>query len=384
MISKSNHLFNKGFYQVGSQRFFSKFQAVIQSQKTGIFPQWNFNEDVYTQQDWAIEPPESLWEIYRQRAQQIRDTYDHVVIMFSGGSDSTNILQSFLFNDIPVDEIFMYGPFSTKQGRQGPLTRSAENMFREIDMVAIPYLNELRKNHNFAITTYDWTNDIANGFQDADWIWTDVGNRFVPSTPGKNKLFENSPLSMSKLESGKTVCFVTGIDKPRLILKEGVIYFAFLDYFTSLGAGHKYLIDKKDWCVEELFYWSPDMPQLVIKQAHVMKNYFLQNPDKQYLIERSDLSSWKYKESYFELAKKLIYPFWNPDAYQAAKPSKQTFLELDNWFIYSNRESRNFWLAGLEEAKKVIDPYWITQDDDPRFVGSWSKWYPISRVKSPG
>lgn len=381
MISSTSHLYNKGFYQVGEQKFFSKFQAVMASQQTGHFPEWNFNNDAFGLQDWSLEPKETLWEIYKQRAQQLRDQYDYVVLLYSGGSDSTNILQSFLFNNIPIDEAFCYGPFSTNQGRSGPLTTSAENMFREIDIVALPYLRELSKHHKFTVTTYDWTNDIINGFDNADWIWTDVGTRFVASTPGKNRIFENSPNAMAQLEAGKKVCFISGIDKPRIMLKDGIFYFAFLDYFTSLGTGQKNLIDGKEWFVEELFYWTPDMPKLVIKQAHVMMQYFKNNPNQQYLIDRADLGSWQWREQYFELAKALVYPYWDRSAFQTVKPSQQTFLELDNWFINSDYSSQKHWLAGIREAQRIIDPSWLTQDHDPRFVGSWSKFYQIGTIK---
>jgi hypothetical protein len=58
--------------------------------------------------DWSIEPALSLQEMYRIRAQQIRDSYDYVVLYFSGGSDSITALNAFIKNNINIDEVVVY------------------------------------------------------------------------------------------------------------------------------------------------------------------------------------------------------------------------------------------------------------------------------------
>ena len=369
----------RGFYQVGDQKYISKFQAIMASARTGLFPEWNFNDETFTKCNWSVAPSEELWNIYKKRAQQIRDQYDYVILLFSGGSDSTNILQSFLFNNIKIDEILCWGPFSTTQGNTGPLTKDPETMHREIDLIALPYLNELSKNHKFKVTMYDWTHDIVNGYKSADWIWTEVSTRFSPSTVGKNKVFEHSPTARAQYDLGNKVAFVTGIDKPRIILKNEEYYFAFLDYFTSLGTGSKSLIEGKSWFVDELFYWTPDLPEIVIKQSHIIRDFFLKNPNLKYIIDNPDQGSWRYRQEYYDLITPLIYPYWNANILQANKPSKIGFLELDNWFINcTNSTSHKHWINGIQEAKKIIPAVWLENNlDDIKLVGSWSKWYKI-------
>ena len=139
-------------------------------------------------------------------------------------------------------------------------------------------------------------------------------------------------------------------------------------------------MDCKNWFGEELFYWTPDMPKLVIKQAHIMMQHFKNYPNKRYLVDRADLGSWKWSTQYFDLARLLIYPYWDASTFQTIKPSRQTIIEVENWFINGNYDSKKYWLAGVQEAQKIIDPYWLTQDNDPRFVGSWSKWYKIGHI----
>jgi len=375
MITDTNYC--RGFYQVGDQIYLSKFHAILASQKTGHFPQWNFHEHIFSQYDWTVEPVEDLWEIYRQRAQQIRDKYDYIVLLFSGGSDSTNILQSFLYNNIKIDEIFVYAPFSSNQ-MDKPITADNESSYyREIDQVALPYLNELAKTHKFKVTTYDTTPLVFKIFTDPDWIYTEVGDRFSPACLVRNYLFEGNQSALKQLDAGKKMCFITGIDKPRLINKDGVMYYAFLEGVMAGGIGPKYQLDQKNHFVEEMFYWTPDMPKLVIKQAHIMKNYFLTNPEKKYLIDGADLGSWKYKDEYAELSRLLVYPYWNRSTFQVKKPTTLTFMAIDEYFILSNTKAKDNWLNGIKEARKIINPYWISQDNDPRITGSWSKWYKI-------
>lgn len=53
------------------------------------------------------EPTESFKELCKQRAQQLRASYDYIILSFSGGSDSTTVLNAFLDNNIHIDEILM-------------------------------------------------------------------------------------------------------------------------------------------------------------------------------------------------------------------------------------------------------------------------------------
>ena len=63
-----------GYYTVGPAfKTYSKLQAIEEMQRTGIHLEWHFNREKYSKYDWTTEPTESLDELYRRRAQQIRD-----------------------------------------------------------------------------------------------------------------------------------------------------------------------------------------------------------------------------------------------------------------------------------------------------------------------
>ena len=76
--------------------FGNKIQALQSNQPI----QYYYYDDVWSKCDWTIEPSEPLEYYYKEQAQRIRDNYDYVVLCYSGGFDSSNILETFYYNNI--------------------------------------------------------------------------------------------------------------------------------------------------------------------------------------------------------------------------------------------------------------------------------------------
>ena len=101
----------RGIYDVGSENFStSKILALQQADKTNQPVTWHFHDQAFSKFNWLVEPPGSLEYYYSQRCQQIRDKYDYLILYYSGGADSHNILTSFWKNKIHIDEIFVAFP----------------------------------------------------------------------------------------------------------------------------------------------------------------------------------------------------------------------------------------------------------------------------------
>ena len=64
-----------------------------------------FNEPTFKLIDWTVEPPQTLKQLYTERCQQLRDKYEYLILSYSGGADSHEILYTFFENDIFIDEI---------------------------------------------------------------------------------------------------------------------------------------------------------------------------------------------------------------------------------------------------------------------------------------
>ena len=73
-----------GYWTVGEKFFFNKVEAHVESANTNLPVEFYFGEKVFDLVDWTQEPDTDIYELYRQRALQIRENYDHVVLLYSG------------------------------------------------------------------------------------------------------------------------------------------------------------------------------------------------------------------------------------------------------------------------------------------------------------
>ena len=74
-----------GYYIVGWKKFYNKTQALQYSNKIKFNARWVFNDDVYGSIDWSIPVETPLVQLYKQRALQLREKYDHLILHYSGG-----------------------------------------------------------------------------------------------------------------------------------------------------------------------------------------------------------------------------------------------------------------------------------------------------------
>ena len=87
-----------GYYKVGQEKFVSKILAAIKATELKLPMTWHFHDDVFAK----VKPTGqiSLKELYKERALQLREKYDYLILNYSGGSDSWTILNTFLENNI--------------------------------------------------------------------------------------------------------------------------------------------------------------------------------------------------------------------------------------------------------------------------------------------
>ena len=134
---------NLGFYLVGWKKFYNKTLALIESKKTGYDAMWVFNDQVYGSIDWSIPINTPLLELYRRRAQQLRDQYDYLVLYFSGGADSTMALHAFVDNNIFIDEIIIQDPAPVRS-TVNDKDYSNLNYYSEVEYAANAHLRKYK------------------------------------------------------------------------------------------------------------------------------------------------------------------------------------------------------------------------------------------------
>jgi hypothetical protein len=138
--------------------------ALLAATETNQFPDWNFNKDSFAAVDWSLEPETDIRNLYRLRAQQLRQQYDYIRLEASGGGDSTTAIFSFLKNGIHLDEVvFRYPKTGEKNMSNDPFNTKCENTLSEWHFAAKPILQKLAISHpTIKITMHDFSQNILD------------------------------------------------------------------------------------------------------------------------------------------------------------------------------------------------------------------------------
>jgi hypothetical protein len=352
---------NKGIYTCNNKPFANKIDAILEANQSGKWVEWDYHDNVFGGYKWDIDPLVDLEELYKQRALQLREAYDHLVLFYSGGVDSWYILKTFLDNDIKLDEIYMYGPFKAEEKMYKKLghDRNPGYYTREIKQ-SLPLLKKLVEHKNIKINVFDWTDHIIEGANDLDWFYH-AGVRFDPTCIVRSKFHQIFREHSEMRHKGKKVGFVYGIDKPRLMRDDNSIYFAFLDVIFTTSALPTNDIVGAYWENDEYFYWTPNMPELAIKQSHVVVKY-LQAQGKIGLIKHVNNMAAFHDESYYREVNRAIYPKWDHNIWQVKKPTSAIYNEQSKWFLDSNLDARMKWESSIFELERLLGKQWFNNN----------------------
>ena len=333
-----------GYYQVGNYRTFSKLEAIEIEQATGETVHWNFNDEVYSCYDWTKEPVESLEELYIKRAQQIREKYDYIVLLFSAGSDSQNMLQAFVQGGIKFEETLSYSNL-----RAAGDVNSYHN--KELFVSALPIAQKLKATNPLykdlivrEVDLSDHTADIFNHVSPLDYPYMTNGTA-SPIHCAKSFIREIVP-DYRKLVQEKRVVFVWGAEKPlNFEFKKGKFYFRFLDILEGHVGPRTQMINRAEEH-DEFFYVTPDAPLIPIKQCHVIAKFLRglrgphpyvsdlhQNRLGHIPIYNSATKKWQTHWLQLDGLNRLIYPWFDPTVwYQNQKPVNSIYSTRDEWF----------------------------------------------------
>ena len=365
-----------GFYKIGRFEFESKikayiFAAQLLKQSTNInnplsLIKWNFNDEIFSQYDWSIEPETSLDDLYNRRARQLREQYDKVIISYSGGADSHNIIQSFVRQNLHIDEIIVnHLDQGTKnfanvdqQDTSAQYAHASEHYLQ-----AIPRLKELQNIlPNTKIRVFDMTENLFNFFtsRDESWIFT-MREELNPVDVTRYNYLHFSEFERT-VDKGQKMCIIMGIDKPKVLInKDKSVWLRFSDRLTNITPVAEYMKDYTNTTIE-YFYWHPDCCDLLCKQAHVVKKWFDLNPQIQQFFSFQPPSSNSVKISRLineRLLRPVIYSTWNTEWFQADKGVFDWYTEFDTWFIHGHvgSSAHNVWKKGIQLIKQSADPF---------------------------
>lgn len=364
MISAFRRQF--GYYQVGQLTTVSKIEALEWNRRFGSPINYKFNDEEFDCWDWTIEPKQSLTELYQKRAQQIRDKYDYIVLFYSGGADSHNMLMSFVSQGLYIDEICSFGSVHG----DGDIGSSFN---REVFETARPIAQSIVANNAVYNTTRirfldlsDYIIRLLDTVNLEDFMY--VANSTVSVNNVARQYIRTWHPEYQQLMENKQVCFVWGHDKPRTQHRDGKFGIHFLDINDNCVG--PWAQSNLDWH-DELFYSTPAMPEIAIKQAHSIMHWSRNHSTDHafwttkvtglgHCIKHQgvDWQAWWITQDGLS---SIIYPWFNPLQYYEPKPLNSIYSQRDRWYWKDAVISSKFNCA-IDHMRKTWGNSWLKQD----------------------
>tara|TARA_B100001057_G_scaffold462825_1_gene516179 strand:+ start:15593 stop:16684 length:1092 start_codon:yes stop_codon:yes gene_type:complete len=343
-------------YTVGNLKFADKLKAIEVSLESND-PLSFHTPTAYENFDFSHEPVEDLKTLLKHEAVKIRSKYDNVRLYYSGGSDSKLMLDTFIDNNIPIDEIVC-------------LKSGITDADAEIDHFALPYLATRDLGNSKVNISCPSKKDyidfykkgIAEKINKGMLTWDPNFRIGVKHEYYNEKNFRNNTVNLH------------GYDKPKVMNVNGKWYAYFLDVDIEPTA-HTYHFFSRN-------------PKLHSKQAHLCMQFM-----KNRIIRESDI--WKYQKE------------WNNSIGResVSLPTKKLFFGAKDNFVpynghklyYSNEKEKialgvaigsmpeaiDGWIDTLNELKSYTTGTWWS-DGQPELgtVGVFSKFYCLSQKET--
>jgi hypothetical protein len=229
-------------YKVGNKFIYNVYLALIESMQSGHPLEFYCRDQTYDQYDWTVEPEQSLEELMTAYALSLRDEYDRLILLWSGGTDSHTIYNVFKKANIHIDEIIIKASAHLKQHPESHVTWMKTNHYDPTTIIT-------RYDHNDTeLRKFDCKNE--------DWVWNDQGDLFMfgmsTGADGVKHLIERN-------HAGKKWTAISGFEKPRLVYRNGSWHARHLDASLRQTLNHDHL---------NLFFLEP---LINIKQNHLVK-----------------------------------------------------------------------------------------------------------------
>lgn len=383
-------LFKKnGYYLVGNKIFNHKIRAFQYATKVRQGVSWEFNSAEFKAIDWQQRLGVDIQILYRMRAQQLRAKYRYLVLAWSGGGDSSTILWTFLNNGIPLDEIVVVWPVTASAGRYTvSKDTSSHNMMSEWDLSIKPQIDKIKSLYpNQKITVVDMLTDDLDIVEDTEetLLLLRYHNFFSIK---KYRCLDS--LIEKRVDQYHDVATIMGISPVDLTLYDDWLCTVINDQFTIAPSDHTSRTIRN----LEFFYWTPDFPELIREQAHVMVDHFRLCPKDLTVIGhlKFDRSSsnhhavrWGDGEAYRHLRKRLLYPDYDAAMFQTAKP-KIFYDEIEwaSWF-FQHPHAQTYldpWRSCVKTNQNILgDEFLTVQAGKITAYQTFTKTYAVANFK---
>lgn len=377
----------QGYWKVGDKKFLNKYKALEYASEAKIYVTFHYFDDVFDSVNRDHLGKFTLDELYKQRALQLRDKYDYLILYFSGGADSYNILRSFIDNGIKLDEVCVKWPKKVLDAnvslyKPNTLDTSAYNYLSEWDFAIKPVLEELAQYQpEINIEIVDWLPDenvnLEKIFETVQH-WHDIE---LPS------LSVWSPSEDRLINQGKKVGSIYGVDKPNIRFIDQSVFLTFGDNSLCIGTNNPCNIYGT-----EFFYWTPDFPLLAFEMANRVTQWYLDNPHyiNMYGWTDSNFNGWitgsMTNIMQQRLYKNVLYTTWT-NRFQTDKPLKFERTDKQNWILKTpemKRYTEQFLSIKDDHISQLHRAAYIVDDKRSLYNAFFTKLHKITDYKIQG
>lgn len=357
-----------GFYVVGNEIYNHKVNALEAATRTQQEVSWNFNNEFFESLDWKTPVLTDIRELYRLRALQLRERYDHLVLLYSGGADSTTILKAFLDNGIHLDEIIYDGPFTHLLGKHEVSNNpDPANLISEWDFSAKPTLEYVSKNFpRTKITLIDGLDRLTNEDYE-DTCTLVLAHNYVIIK--RHRKIEERLREISDNVT-KNFAVLPGIDKPHVVVKNNVFAAIFDDNRCFLKSDYADGYHR----VVEYFYWTPDFPEIPIKQTQLLYQAIAANPSIRYFFDVAMTTPEQRLSDHYRFYKRnvvsdVVYPTWDLKTFQAIKSDSVVNSLHYQWATDLDDQAIDSWRSSVNARLTMIDDKYLDKKDDGTLRG---------------
>jgi hypothetical protein len=273
------------YYVVNSMQYATKlFAKMAAGQEHGVSWELPCFDAALSKVNLLEEPVQSLDYFYIKRAEQLRNSYDYLILHYSGGHDSHQILETFMLNGIFIDEILILDQFdrSFKESLEDKNFEFLHQNAYEAELTAIPLAKHFIETYSpktkltivdnsFGIHAKYWLNLSEKDMYENLKLSGTLG--MIGKTPIRTKDLNLYSSDFKKIKQNKKVAHIWGRDKV-------ILRYDSLGYFIIFADGSfvdfidvNYSLTKDSLLQEiEFFYTHPDHIEMIVKQAHAIMN----------------------------------------------------------------------------------------------------------------
>jgi hypothetical protein len=370
-----------GYYlSSDKKKFYNKLECILHCESHNLEFSWNFNDQHYDLTNWLKEPTRNIADFYVDRARELRQKYDYLVLHLSGGHDSGNILELFITNDIRLDEVITRGPYEGTN--PDPNDRSAKNTFAEVELCAVPLAKIAKEQYqpDLRITVIETKQSTVDLWRQ-DKNWFELGyNDLDPGQLFRGEPHLIEPRYKQMTDQGKTVAHIYGTDKPMFYLRGRQLFLVFRDDFVNRFNPFRNSIN--DISFIEHFYWGPSTGGLLAKQAHLILNKLncLDKPMDMAIKLMNHRGPQRFIQDW---KASIIYPNRFLPIWDTEKSTHNVFRDWHHWFwTETNSDFFHTWKKHMDHLNQVVPKKYLRNSDIYHgYKPAWSKGYLIGNIK---